>query len=406
MIQEALDTYGNMSAKEAGCPNCGSTSPMETFFEVSNVPVHSVLLMPTREFAMEYPRADIRLAFCQHCTFVSNVAFDASAHSYSPRYEETQGFSPTFQAFHRTLAELLIEKYNVRGKHVLEIGCGKGEFLSLLCEMGQNTGVGIDPAFVPERNPAASSLNVEFIQDFYTEAYASYATDVICCKMTLEHIPDTQTFIQTVRDSVGLREDTLVFFQIPDFDRILRDNAFWDVYYEHCSYFTEASLKHLFERCGFETISIETQYDNQYLQIFCRPAKKNESLFDLDMATIANAHSALHQFGESVKASIKEWRQLLEEAATQKAKVVLWGSGSKAVAFLSAMQGSGKIEFVVDINPYRHDHFLPGTGQMIVAPDFLTDYKPDLVIAMNSIYCREIEQMLKQAACSCRLLAL
>ena len=29
-----------------------------------------------------------------------------------------------------------------------------------------------------------------------------------------------------------------MFFQVPDMSRVLRDLAFWDIYYEHCSYFT------------------------------------------------------------------------------------------------------------------------------------------------------------------------
>ena len=40
----------------------------------------------------------------------------------------------------------LIRRYDLRGKEVIEIGCGKGEFLSLLCEVGDNRGVGFDPA--------------------------------------------------------------------------------------------------------------------------------------------------------------------------------------------------------------------------------------------------------------------
>jgi hypothetical protein len=140
MIQEASVHVGE-DLTAAHCPNCGG-SDVAVFYEVRNVPVHSVLLMPTREAALAYPRGDIKLGFCGDCTFVGNFAFDATAHSYSPQYEETQGFSPTFQAFHRKLAQSLIDNHDVRRKQVLEIGCGKGEFLSLLCDMGENSGVG------------------------------------------------------------------------------------------------------------------------------------------------------------------------------------------------------------------------------------------------------------------------
>jgi hypothetical protein len=38
---------------------------------------------------------------------------------------------------------------------------------------------------------------------------------------------------------------------------------------------------------------------------------------------------------------------------------------------------------------------MPGTGQQIVSPQFLAEYNPELVIAMNSIYIEEIESDLR-----------
>ena len=133
------------------CPSCNHNT-MSVFFEVSRVPVHSVLLLPTKKEAVEYTKGDIALAFCEGCGFISNVAFDSHLHEYSARYEETQGFSSTFSTFQHTLAQRLIDEYDLHKKTIIEIGCGKGEFLSLLCELGENTGVGFDPAYIPARN--------------------------------------------------------------------------------------------------------------------------------------------------------------------------------------------------------------------------------------------------------------
>ena len=66
------------------------------FHEVANVPTNSCILLETRAEALAYPRGDIRLAFCPNCGFVFNAAFDQRLTEYSGRYEETQGFSPTF----------------------------------------------------------------------------------------------------------------------------------------------------------------------------------------------------------------------------------------------------------------------------------------------------------------------
>jgi hypothetical protein len=88
---------------DAICPAC-EQGVMQVFYEVRNIPVHSVLLMPTREMALNYRRRDLRLGFCSWCGFISNTSFDPSVHEYGVSCEETQGFSPTFNAFARDLA--------------------------------------------------------------------------------------------------------------------------------------------------------------------------------------------------------------------------------------------------------------------------------------------------------------
>ena len=91
-----------MKSVNHSCPNCGATA-MSVFYEVSNVPAHSVLLLSTRREALDYPTGDIRLAFCNSCGFISNIVFDPSLNEYSNEYDPTQSHSATFNAFHRQL---------------------------------------------------------------------------------------------------------------------------------------------------------------------------------------------------------------------------------------------------------------------------------------------------------------
>ncbi|GAH35269.1 unnamed protein product, partial [marine sediment metagenome] len=252
------------------CPNCGA-SGMSVFYELKNVPVHSVLLLPTREEALNLPKGDIALGFCHTCGFIANVAFDPGLHQYSSRYEATQAFSSTFNAFHRNLATCLIERYDLHSKDIIEIGSGQGEFLTLLCELGDNRGVGFDPAYISRRNQSQANDQIIFIKDFYSEKYANYRGDFLCCKMTLEHIQQTADFVSTVRRSIRHQLATIVFFQVPNVARILRDLAFWDIYYEHCSYLSLGSLTRLFRKCGFDAIDLWKDYDDQYLMIEARP---------------------------------------------------------------------------------------------------------------------------------------
>jgi SAM-dependent methyltransferase len=385
------------------CPNC-QHGTLESFYEVRSVPVHSVLLLPTREEAIGYPTGDIVLGFCPACGFIANMAFDPRLHEYSDRYEETQGYSETFNAFACALAQRLIDRYDLHGKTILEIGCGKGEFLTAICEMGGNTGIGIDPAYVASRSRAAPSARVRFIADFYSESYAHLRADFVICKMTLEHIPNTLDFMRMIRRTMNDQPETTVFFQIPDVTRVLSELGFWDIYYEHCTYFSPGSLARLFRAAGFDLLDLGRDYGDQYLMIECRPGSGGGRTFpalETDLDAIA---AGVRHFAQGIGPRLAAWRAHLRDMHAHGGRVVLWGSGSKGVAFLTTLGIRDEIAYTVDINPHKHDHFMAGTGQRIVAPEFLRDYRPDVVIAMNPVYREEIQRALDDLGVGAELL--
>ncbi len=386
---------GLASPVDKECPGCGS-GKLHVFYRQKNVPVHSVLLMETREKAVNYPRGELALGFCGECGFITNTAYDPALNEYSPRCEETQGFSGTFNAFARTLAEGLVERYDLRSKDIIEIGCGKGEFLSLLCELGGNRGVGFDPAYAEHRLNNGKGSGIKFIQDFYSEEYSGYKGDFIVCKMTLEHIPGAARMLKTVRNSIGNRPGTIAFFQIPDMTRILNGLAFWDIYYEHCSYFTPGSLTRVLKLSGFDTVDIRRDFDGQYIMCEARPSgvKRAQGLAaGEDLATLM---CAVRYFAENHMQKIAIWKHKLSEFKHTGYRCVLWGSGSKGVSFLTTLGITDEVQYAVDINPRRHGTFMAGTGHEIIPPARLRTYKPDVVIVMNPVYTGEITTDLRK----------
>jgi len=378
---------------------------MHVFYEVLNVPVHSVLLMPTQERALTYRKGDIRLAVCDECGFVSNIAFDPTVHEYSVGYEATQSFSPTFNSFHSKLAQRLIDRYDLHGKHMIEIGCGQGEFLIMLCELGGNQGVGFDPAYDFERPREFNPQQISFVQDFYSEQYTQVQGDFIACKMTLEHISDTYEFVSTVRRSIADRLDTIVFFQVPNGSYVMRDVAFWDIYYEHCSYFSAGSLAYLFEKAGFRVLDISTEYNDQYLTVEAVPVPLAQaSLSERALSGVADTQNEVRSFTEAYPVTLERWRNTLRRIQQEGKRAVIWGSGSKGVAFLTTLNVPGVIQYAVDVNPYRHGTFMPGAGVEIVGPEFLKEYRPSEIIVMNPIYCDEIQRELHRMGVSAQLL--
>lgn len=395
------------------CPSC-QQGRMEAFYEVRNIPVHSVLLMPTRERAVNYPRRDLRLGFCASCGFISNIIFDPTVHEYSTSCEESQGFSPTFNAFARSLAKRWVEQYHLQGKSVLEIGCGKGEFLVSMVELGMSRGIGIDPAFVPERLRTPVADRLEFIQDLYSEKYTHLQADVVCCRHTLEHISPTGSFMSMIRRTIGDRLDTLLLFELPDVFRVLREAAFWDIYYEHCSYFTTGSLARLFRRTGFELVELELEYDNQYIVIAGKPTTRNSEARSAEGA-MSNRSFPGEDDLPSVTAEVAEfpgrfakvkthWLSTVNGLRGEGKKLVVWGGGSKAVSFLTTLGLTDQIDYVVDINPHKHGKFIPGAGHAVKSPETLRAHRPDCVILMNPVYENEVRTQLRGMGLNPRIL--
>ena len=377
---------------KTSCPNCGAQG-LEKVYEVRGIPSHSCLLMESREEALAYPTGDLELGWCPECAFSANVVFDVHKNAYSTQYEEVQTYSKVFQAFQTELVERLIGKHGVRDKDVVEIGCGKGEFLLELCDRGENRGIGIDPSFVPGRGDWNTGGRVRFINELYSaKDHGGLPADVIVCRHTLEHIEPTREFVKTIREGIGDKLETLVFFEIPDQERVYEECAFWDIYYEHCSYFTQGALERVFLDCGFEIIDSWKGFDDQYLLIEARPLPAGQKPTWRVTESLTEMEALVHRFKIDAPRVIGEWQDRFRRWSDAGKRVVIWGAGSKGVAFLTTLGVGKDLEYAVDINPNKHGYFMPSTGHEVVGPETMVDYKPDVVVVMNAIYEEEIRR--------------
>jgi SAM-dependent methyltransferase len=370
------------------CPGCQSDAST-AFYSLRAVPVHQVQLVHRRAAALACRRGDIGLRFCTHCGFVWNAAFDVALMRYDEDYESTQTVSPTFTRFHERLARDLIERFDLRGKTIVEVGCGQGEFITMLAEIGGNRGFGFDRVNRGETGSPA----VTFVKDFYGPAHAELEPDFVCCKMTLEHVHDTGAFLRSMRQAMGDRPEAVIFFMIPEVTRILELRAFWDVYYEHCSYYSPGALARQFRLAGFDPIDVWCDYDDQYVLIAARPGTGQSRLLANEQPAKALAPKVA-AFAQGVAADLAHWRAWLDQRRGQGHKTVLWGGGSKAVAFLTTLGLGDQIAYTVDLNPRRSGTFIAGTGHPIMAPEAVNKNPPDALVVMSPIYLPEIKAQL------------
>lgn len=379
----------------SSCPACLSTD-LESFYQCLQVPVHTTLLMPTRELALAYPRRDIELAFCSKCGFISNRRFEHGIHEYSGHCEESQGCSPTFMVWLRSLALRLINDYKISQQSVLEIGSGKGEFLAEICDIGDNHGTGYDPAYVPGRLKGEVLSRIDFRKKMWDLDCGLNDADLIICRHTLEHIPNVLEFMQDIRCAIGDKLDTLLFFEVPDTDRVLKEGAFWDIYYEHCSYFSKDSLCNLFRISGFEVLECWLDYDDQYIMLVAKPVNLSSIALEVTSGQpqAPSQEENIDQFRQNLFAMQTAWTARLASFAQAGTPAMLWGGGSKAAAFLNQLHRNEVISKVIDINPHKQHCFIPASGQEVIGPDLLRQETPEVIILMNPVYRAEVQKYL------------
>ncbi len=372
------------------------------FLDISGVPVYCNVLLPSRHDALNVAKGDIQLGFCEKCGHIYNFAFDPGIVDYTQEYENSLHFSPKFQEYAGALAARLHEKYDLINKDIIEIGCGKGDFLRMLCELGDNRGFGFDPSFEYDRTDPNGNREITFIQDYYSERYSHYRSDILCCRHVLEHVQNPRNFLGKLRQTIGDRADTVVFFEVPNVLYTLRDMGIWDLIYEHCSYFSPSSISRLFELCGFVIIDLWEAFDSQYICVEAKPDRKRP---------ISGKEEEINDLGELVgefalnyRNKVETWKRNLERYENKENVVMVWGGGSKGVTFLNTLQVKEQIEFIIDINPHKKGKYIPGTGQKVVPPEFIQKYNPNLILVMNPIYLNEIHQTINNMGVNTKLL--
>lgn len=375
-----------MSAAVA-CPLC-SNRRVHAFFSLPAAPVTCTSIFPTREQALAVPTGRIALTVCEECGFVFNAGFDPTLGDVGARYESSQASSAHFSAFARSLAADWVQRHRLQGKAVLEVGCGSGEFLSRLLECGVAHATGIDPLAT---SPATHGLTV--IADAFDERYLGLDADALVCRHTLEHVPDVQRFLKLVHDWASAGRDRVVLFELPDADRIVVERAFWDIYYEHCNYFTMATLRTAFERAGFDVLRLDCLYDGQYLIVEAQPCSQRTR--QAGVGQVREAVAACDNFGVDVRSSIERCQQRLTQMAAAAPPLLLWQGAAKTVGLLATLSDISPIEGAIDLSPARHGGFLPGSALPVHGPARLPQIRPGTIVLMNPVYLTEVRDCIE-----------
>ncbi|TWT96478.1 methyltransferase domain-containing protein [Neorhodopirellula pilleata] len=381
------------------CVACEGVDLFE-FYQLTHLPADTGSLASTKQEAVESLSGELRLAFCRTCGFVHNVAFNPDLVRYSLGYDASLCHSPGLAIAMNDSVHALVNDHQLEGRSILEIGCGQAHLLRSICQHASVKAVGIDPTTL-EAELQIGTSQLRLIRSSLQESHRELIGDLIICVSVIEDIAEPLSFLQMLRSMIGDRKTSLHFELFDGFGAIDAGSV-WSPHYEQCNYFSESTICHLFRRAGFNIVrSGRVPSCSSYLYVDAEPSEPQlPGVVDLKEQILA-----AERFESETRKQIHHWSSQLHQFSSDHKRVFLWGSGGKAISFLSLVPGSDSIEAVVDVNPNRQGLYIPKSGHLVISPEELRSERPDVIIISNPAYQSEIELELLRQGIECLVVA-
>lgn len=329
--------------------------------------------MPDAESLERDKGVDLEVCQCSGCGLVQ------LSNEPVPYYKEViraAAFSEEMKDFRMKQFNGFVQKFSLKGKKVVEIGCGRGEYLALMQQFGV-AAYGLEHSEESVMQCVNNGLNVSkgFVEN---SAYKLNNTpfDAFYILNFLEHLPDLNSTLTGIYNN--LSADAVGLVEVPNFDMILRNNLFSEFIGDHLFYFTVETLNTTLRLNGFEIIERNEVWHDYIISAVVRKRKK------LDIAHF-------YKYQTQLKNEIEEYIRRFEDK-----KVAIWGAGHQALAIISLINLAGKIRYVVDSAPFKQGKYTPATHLPIVSPDTLDSDPVEAVIVMAASYSDEVAGIIRQ----------
>ena len=329
-------------------------------------PVFQNKVYATRELAMRAVAGDVELVQSAESGLIYNNKFDPKRLDYGQDYQNEQACSPVFQKHLEHVLDIV--RGSVTADQVgIEVGCGKGYFLEMLVCAGFSV-TGYDPAY------EGYSSHVK--REYFGQSPINARPDYVILRHVLEHINDPWTFLAML--SANSKSGTLIYIEVPCFDWILKNNAFYDIFYEHVNYFTLSVLAEAFSR----VIESGQIFGGQYIYLIA----------DLSSFKTPSEYNGMRLSSLRIDGYLEA---LLAKKMNAFTSTYIWGAGAKGITFSNILTKKGVcVEAIVDINPAKQGRFSALSALPIIAPDSARSGLIGAdVYVMNPLYLDEITAM-------------
>lgn len=354
------------------CRVCGHDFFEEPLLRYENMPGVAQFL-PDAESLEADKGVDLEVCQCPGCGLVQ---LNSEPVPYYKEVIRSAAFSGEMKNFRMEQFRQFIEKYSLEGRKIIEIGCGRGEYLSIMQQFGVDV-YGLEGSEESVAQCVDNKLKVSkgFVDSSaYELDHAPF--DAFFILNYLEHLPDLNSTLRGICNN--LADCAVGLVEVPNFNMILRNNLFSEFTTDHLFYFTKETLSKTLSQNGFEIIECDEVW---YKYIISAVVKKRKKL---DISDFYKYQAKLKNVIEGYILRFKN------------KKVAIWGAGHQALAIIALVNLSGKIKYVVDSATFKQGKYTPATHIPIVSPDTLIKDPVDAVIVMAASYSDEVAGIIRQ----------
>ena len=317
--------------------------------------------------------SDLNLFQCSSCGLVQ---LSEKPVSYYKEVIRASSFSSEMKRFRSEQFVSWVDKYNLKGKSILEVGCGRGEYLSILKQTEVSLAHGIE--YSKESVSSCINSEISVTKGFFGDenfVLPKQKYDGFICLNFIEHWPNPNKVLAHLKKN--LSEDAIGIVEVPNFDMILKQGLYSEFISDHLLYFTKDTLIFMLNYNGFEVIECSVIWHDYILSAVVRKRKRID--LSLLKSRKLNVETELNSFIDKF----------------EKKEVAIWGAGHQSLAVMSLAKLENKIRYVVDSAPFKQGKYTPATHFPIVAPIELVNNPVKAVIIIAASYSNEVAYIMK-----------
>lgn len=377
------------------CIACGGSLFDKPLFTLDHMPASAQNIPGSDELQGETGMV-LNLCQCQVCGLVQ---FDCEPVDYYREVIRAGGFSTTMVELRRRQYRHLIETYHLEGKRFIEVGCGRGEFLSVLTEFPVEAyGIEYRDSLVE----LARSSGLQVWKDFAgaSGAYlgepgnqaAQPPYDVFLSFNFLEHQPDPSGMLTAIYEN--LTDQGMGLITVPSFEYILEHDGYYELIRDHLAYYTFDSLKALLEENGFQVLEQEMVNRDTISMIVKKKVQKNEG--PAGRSEVRQQPLDISRLTESRARITREVNACLDQLANDHQTAALWGASHQGFTLAATTDLGEKVRYIIDSAPFKQGRYAPASHIPIVAPEHFETDPVDAILIVAPGYTEEIAGIIKQ----------